>query len=127
MPVQISPTDVQYVTDLQWADTPDRLFQKLLEETVRRTTGRVVLDPNQTGLDPGTVLHGKLERFGYDGQAGQVVVVYDASLATPGGNQVQTRRFTASAPANGTGATVGPALNRAANEVAHQVAQWIGG
>jgi cholesterol transport system auxiliary component len=125
VPVQISPTDVQYVTNLQWVDTPDRLFQNLLEETVRRTTGRVVLDPNQSGLDPGIVLHGQLQRFGYDAQTGQVVVVYDGSLATPAG--VQTRRFEAMAPADGSGASVGPALNRAANAVAQQVAQWIGG
>jgi cholesterol transport system auxiliary component len=127
VPVQISPTNVQYVTNLQWVDTPDRLFQNLLQETIRRTTGRVVLDPSQSGLDPGVVLHGVLQRFGYDAQTGQVVVVYDATLASAGGNQVQTRRFTATAPADGTGATVGPALNRAANEVARQVAQWIGG
>src|SRR5690242_13209297 len=25
IPVQVSPTDVQYVTDAQWVDTPDRL------------------------------------------------------------------------------------------------------
>ena len=126
VPVQISPTEVQYVTNLQWADTPDRLFQNLVEETVRRTTNRVVLDPNQTGLDPGVVLHGELERFGYDAQSGQVVVAYNGSLATADGT-VQTRRFVANAPADGTGATVGPALNRAANQVAREIAQWIGG
>ena len=126
VPVQITPTDVQYVTNLQWVDTPDRLFQNLVEETVRRTTNRVVLDPNQTGLDPGVVLHGELERFGFDRQSGQVVVAYSASLAAADGT-VQTRRFTASQPADGTGTSVGPALNRAANEVAQQVAQWIGG
>ena len=93
---------------------------------MRRTTNRVVLDPNQTGLDPGVVLHGELERFGYDAQAGQVVVAYNGSLATVDG-AVQTRRFVATAPADGTGATVGPALNRAANQVAREVAQWIGG
>jgi cholesterol transport system auxiliary component len=127
VPVQISPTDVQYVTNLQWVDTPDRLFQGLLEETVRRTTGRVVLDPSQSGLDPGVVLHGQLQRFGYDAQTGQVMVVYDGSLATGGGNQVETRRFTATAPSDGTAASVGPALNHAANEVALEVAKWIGG
>ena len=26
-PVQVTPTDVQYVPDLQWVDTPDRLFE----------------------------------------------------------------------------------------------------
>ena len=127
VPVQVSPTDVQYVTGLQWVDTPDKLFQDLLEETVRRTTNRVVIDPNQTGLDPGVVLHGELEKFGYDAQTGQVMVAYNGSLSSPDGTQVQTRRFVATAPADGTGPSVGPALNHAANEVAQQVAQWIGG
>jgi cholesterol transport system auxiliary component len=127
VPVQLSPTDVQYVTNLQWVDTPDRLFQNLVAETVRRTTGRVVLDPEQTGLDPGLVLHGRLNQFGYDAQTGQVVVVFDGSLEAAGGGQVETRRFTATAPADGTGPSVGPALNRAANQVAQQIAQWIGG
>jgi cholesterol transport system auxiliary component len=126
VPVQASPTDVQYVTNLQWVDSPDKLFQNLLQETVRRTTNRVVLDPNQTGLDPGLVLHGELQRFGYDAQTGQVVVVYTGALSTAD-NQVQSRRFTATAPADGTGPSVGPALNRAANQVALEVAKWIGG
>lgn len=127
VPVQLTPSDVQYVTNLQWVDTPDRLFQHLLQETVRRTTNRVVLDPAQTGLDPGVILQGELERFGYDASTGQVIVAYNASLSSAGGNQVQTRRFVATAPADGTGATVGPALNRAANQVAMDVAKWIGG
>lgn len=127
VPVQVTPTDVQYVTNLQWVDTPDRLFQNLLAETVRRTTGRVVLDANQTGLDPGLVLSGQLQSFGYDAYKHQVVVQFDGSLAASGGAQVETRRFTATAPADGTGASVGPALNTAANQVAIQVAQWIGG
>jgi cholesterol transport system auxiliary component len=126
VPVQLTPTDVQYVTNLQWVDTPDRLFQNLLEETVRRTTSRVVLDPRQTGVDPGLVVQGELERFGYDSQTGQVIVAYNASLSAADGT-VQNRRFEATAPADGTGASVGPALNRAANQVAQQVAQWIGG
>jgi cholesterol transport system auxiliary component len=48
-------------------------------------------------------------------------------LAAAGGNRVETRRFTATAPADGTAASVGPALNRAANQVALDVAKWIGG
>jgi cholesterol transport system auxiliary component len=127
VPVQVSATDVQYVANLQLIDTPDRLFQQLLQETVRRTTGRVVLDPGQTNLDPGITVTGQLQRFGYDTSTGQVTVTYDASLATAGATGVRTRRFTASAPADGTAATVGPALNRAANQVALDVARWIGG
>ena len=127
VPVDIGLTQVQYVANLQWVDTPDRLFQALVEETVRRMTNRVVLDPNQSTLDPGLVVTGQLNRFGYDSQQGVVVVQYDASLATQGGTHVETRRFEATAPADGTAATVSPALNTAANQVAHQVAQWIGG
>jgi cholesterol transport system auxiliary component len=127
VPVQLSPTDIQYVTDLRWVDTPDRLFQALVSETVRRTTGRVVLDPSQATLDPGLQVTGALQRFGYDAASHQAVVVYDASLSTEGGSRVETRRFTASVPSSGTGPSVGPALNRAANQVAFDVAKWIGG
>ncbi len=127
VPVQVSPSVVQYVPNLQWIDTPDRLFKDLVAETVRRTTGRVVLDPNQTALDPGLAVTGQLQKFGYDAQTGQVVVQYDAALSTAGGDRVEARRFTATAPADGTSMTVGPALNTAANQVAQQVAQWIGG
>jgi cholesterol transport system auxiliary component len=126
VPVQVSQTDVQYVANLQLVDTPDRLFQGLLAETVRRTTNRVVLDPGQTNLDPGITVTGQLQRFGYNTSTGQVTVTYDASLASAGATQVRTRRFTASVPADGTAASVGPALNRAANQVATQVAAWIG-
>ena len=127
VPVQVSPTQVQYVTNLQWIDTPDRLFKDLVAETVRRTTNRVVLDVNQTALDPGVLVNGKLQRFGYDATTGNVVVEYDAALSTAGGARVETRRFVATTPADGTAATVGPALNRAANQVAAEVAQWVSG
>jgi cholesterol transport system auxiliary component len=127
VPVEVSPTVVQYVPNLQWVDTPDHLFKNLVAETVRRTTSRVVLDPSETTLDPGMVVSGQLQRFSYDAQTSQVVVQYDAALSTAGATQVQTRRFTATAPADGSSTTVGPALNRAANQVALEVAKWIGG
>ena len=127
VPVQEGPTAIAYVKDLQWVDTPNEVFQDLLSETVTRTTGRVVLDPAQSALDPGLLVTGKLQRMGYDAQLGTVVVQYDAALATAGGTRVETRRFEATAPADGTAATVGPALNQAANQVALQFAQWIAG
>ena len=126
VPVQVTPTDVQYVSDLTLVDMPANLFANLLAETVRRTTNRVVLDPEQTSFDPGLLVTGALQRFGYDAASGQVVVTYDGSLSTAGGNRVETRRFTATVPADGTAASVGPALNRAANQVALDVARWIG-
>jgi cholesterol transport system auxiliary component len=127
VPVQLGPTNVQYVSNLTLVDTPDRLFQGLVAETVRRTTNRVVLDPAQSTLDPGLTITGQLQRFGYDASTGQVVVTYDAAMSSTGGAGIQTRRFSASAPADGTAPTVGPALNRAANQVALDVARWIGG
>jgi cholesterol transport system auxiliary component len=127
VPAQVGPTAIAYIKGLQWVDTPDRLFQDLLQETVLRTTSRVVIDPKQSNLDPGLVVSGLLSSFGYEAGAGTVLVRYDAALSAAGGTRVETRRFEARAPADGTAATVGPALNQAANEVALQVAQWIGG
>jgi cholesterol transport system auxiliary component len=127
VPAQEGPTAIAYIKGLQWVDTPDRLFQHLVQETVLRTTSRVVLDPKQSTLDPGLVVSGQLSRFGYEAGEGSVIVRYDAALSTAGGTRVETRRFEARAPADGTAATVGPALNTAANQVALEVARWIGG
>ena len=127
VPALVGPTAVAYIQDLQWVDAPDKLFQDLLQETTVRTTNRVVLDPRQASLDPGLKLTGTLTRFGYDTAEGMVIVRYDGALATAGGTRVETRRFEAKVPADGTAATVGPALNTAANQVATEVARWIGG
>ena len=127
VPALVGPTAVAYIEGLQWVESPDKLFQDLLHETVVRTTNRVVLDPRQASLDPGVSLSGTLTRFGYDTATGAVVVRYDGALSRAGGTRVETRRFEASVPADGTAASVGPALNAAANQVAAQVASWIGG
>ena len=96
-------------------------------ETVTRMTNRVVLDPNQSTLDPGITISGNLTRFGYDAQEGMVIVRYDAAMSRSGGTAVTTRRFEARASADGTASTVAPAMNTAANQVAMEVAQWVGG
>ena len=126
VPALVGPTAVAYIKGLQWVDAPDKLFQDLLQETTLRTTNRVVLDPRQSSLDPGLKLSGTLTRCGYDTAEGMVIVRYDGALATAGGTRVETRRFEAKVPADGTAGTVGPALNAAANQVANEVAQWIG-
>ena len=127
VPALVGPNAVAYIEDLQWVEMPDRLFQDLLQETALRTTNRVILDPRQGALDPGLTLSGTLSRFGYDVQSGAVIVRYDGALSSQGGTRVETRRFEASVPADGTAPTVGPALNAAANRVAADVARWIGG
>ena len=126
VPALVGPTAVAYIEDLQWVESPDKLLQDLIQETVIRTTNRVVLDPRQGALDPGVSLTGNLSRFGYDTQEGAVVIRYDGALSTGGGTRVETRRFEARVPADGTAATVGPALNAAANRVAADVAAWVG-
>lgn len=126
VPVHEGPIAIAYVKNLTWVDTPDRLFQDLLTETVTRMTNRVVLDPGQSTLDPGVTISGNLSRFGYDAQEGMVVVRYDAAMAGSGGAAVITRRFEAREPADGTASTVAPAINAAANRVAMEVAQWVG-
>ena len=127
VPVHEGPIAIAYVEDLTWVDTPDRLFQDLLTETVTRMTNRVVLDPNQSTLDPGLTVSGNLTRFGYDAQEGMVIVRYDAAVSRSGGTAVTTRRFEAKESADGTAATVAPAINAAANRVAMDVAQWVAG
>lgn len=126
MPVHSGPIAIAYVEDLTWVDTPDKIFQDLLTETVTRTTNRVVLDPRQSSLDPGVTVTGNLSRFGYDAQEGMVVVRYDAAMTRAGGTVVSTRRFEAREPADGTASSVAPAINAAANRVAIEVAQWVG-
>lgn len=127
VPVHSGPTAIAYVEDLTWVDTPDRLFQNLLAETITRATNLVVIDPRQSSLDPGKVVSGSLLRFGYDAQEGMVVVSYDAAMTMAGGTAVATRRFEAREPADGTASTVAPAINAAANRVAIDVAQWVAG
>ena len=126
VPAFVGDTAIAYIKDAQWVDMPDHLFQQLVSETVKRTTNRVVLDPRQSTLDPGLRVTGTLDRFGYDTQAGAVIVRYDAALSAPAGSRIETRRFEAHEPSSGTKDDVGPALNRAANKVAIDVASWIG-
>lgn len=126
VPAQVSHMEVAYIEDLQWVDTPDRLFQALLSETVRRTTGRVVLDPRQANLDPGISVSGQLHKMGYDAAEQAVIVRFDGAMSTAGGTRVETRRFEAKVPTSDDAPNVGAALNQAANQVALEAANWIG-
>lgn len=127
VPVQATATTVAYVKDAQWVEAPARLFARLMADTITARTGRIVLDPGQFTLNPGVRLTGELRQFGMDAATSSAVVVYDAALAR-GENQVEKRRFEARVPVGAIdAASVGPALNQAANQVAADVAGWIGG
>jgi len=126
VPVRSGQTTLAYVKNATWADSPAHLFRDLLAETIRARTDRPVLDPRDYHLAPGLRLTGRIQQFGLDADTMQVAMVYDATLQYANG-RIQTRRFTATAPASeATSAGVAPALNTVANQVAAQVADWVG-
>lgn len=125
IPVIVSETSIQYVQSAHWSEQPNRLFQRLLADTLTHS-GIAVIDQRSSGTTGGRRLTGQLMAFGVDVREGQVVRVrYDATLAGPDG--VRQRRFERDAPvARIDGATVSAALNSAANAVAGDVSRWIG-
>ena len=126
VPVQVDDANIAYLQDALWVERPARLFRALLAETLRAKSGRLVLEDSQSSVPvAGTRLSGRLIAMGYDARSGSVVVRYDAIRTGPKG-EVQIKRFesvvggVAPKPAE-----VGPALNKAANDVARQVAEWM--
>ncbi len=127
VPVTQGDTAIAYVKDAAWVEPPAKLFQRLLAETVRAKTGRVVLDPRQFAADPGDLVTGSLLAFGIDQRSASAVVIYDATVQSAGSKLVRTRRFEARVPVGEIdAANTGRALNSAANTVAGEVADWLG-
>jgi cholesterol transport system auxiliary component len=128
VPVKSDATTIAYLKDAQWVEAPNRLFQQLVAETVEARTNRPVLSPRQAvGIDPGARLTGQLVNFGIDAATTSAVVTFDGVIARSA-TQVETRRFEARVPVSRIeAAPAGIALNQAANQVAVEVADWIGG
>ncbi|MGN6376341.1 MAG: ABC-type transport auxiliary lipoprotein family protein [Sphingomonas sp.] len=127
VPVQATDTSIAYIKDAQWVEPPAKLFARLLADTVTAKTDWMVLGRDQTRVDPGTILTGELRNFGVDAGTQEAVVTYDASLLRGGGQPVQKQRFEARVPvASITPGPVGVAINQAANQVADEVAAWVG-
>jgi len=125
IPVTVSDTAVQYMKAAQWSEQPNRLFQRLLADTLVHA-GQAIIDSRSVGISGGQQLSGQLMEFGVDvrGGAPQVRVRYDATLSGPAG--VRQRRFERSVPVAAVeGPAVADALNRAANAVAGDVAGWL--
>ena len=129
IPVQQDDSSVTYVKDAQWVEAPQRLFQRLVSETVAARTARVVLDEGQYLTAPGEQLAGQLMVFGIDARSNEAVVVYQALLVSAGGKTVTQRRFEVREPlaTKIEAKPAGEALARAANKVAVDVAAWLGG
>lgn len=127
VPVQATPTSIAYVPEAVWSEQPARLFARLLSDTITARTGRVVVSPVQAVSDPSAQLGGELRTFGLDAGTRQAVVTFDATLSRVGDDHIEKRRFEARAPVAAIdAANAATALNDAANQVAAQVADWVG-
>ncbi|NIJ07453.1 cholesterol transport system auxiliary component [Sphingomonas vulcanisoli] len=125
--VQDGPNSVAYVPKALWAGSPALLFRNLLAETITAKTGRFVPDQRATGLQPDLRVSGQLVQFGVDAPARQAVVIFDGVLAHAGSTTLQTRRFEAHAPIAAVNeGDVAAGVNQAANQVAADVAAWVG-
>ena len=128
VPVRSSETRLAYVKDAQWVEQPGRMFARLLGDTLSARTGRVVLRPRQALADPGALLTGTLQSFGIDARTREAVVIYEASLVRGrDAGTFETNRFEARVPVTAIEPQpVAEALNAAANQVAAEVADWVG-
>lgn len=126
VPVQVDGSSLAYLKDAQWVERPTRLLRNLLVETIRAKGDRLVVNEGTLGYATASTLSGQLLDMGYDASSGAAVIRYDAMLQLPGG-EVRTRRFEAVVPGvQAKAGPVGAALNQAANQLAADVAEWVG-
>ncbi|MCZ8171561.1 MAG: ABC-type transport auxiliary lipoprotein family protein [Brevundimonas sp.] len=127
VPVQVDAASVAYLADAAWVERPARQFRALLAETLRAGGKRLVIEEDNGSAGPTAHrLGGRLIDMGYDAADQAVVVRFEAVRTGPGGT-VATRRFESVVPGvSATPQAIGPALNRAANAVAAEVAAWVG-
>ena len=86
-----------------------------------------MLSTIQSVGDPSAQLAGELRNFGLDATTREAVVTFDASLTRQGKTSVEKRRFEARVPVAAIDAPSAAAgINQAANQVATQLADWIG-
>ena len=126
VPVRSGATSVAYLKDAQWVEAPNRLFARLVADAVTTRTGRVVIGNRMMG-EPGATMTGDLRSFGVDAATSEAVVTFDAALIRNTGSPLEKRRFEARVGVAAVApAEVGVALNQAANQVAGEVADWVG-
>lgn len=126
VPVMTSDATLAYLQDAFWVEKPARLFRNVLAETIRAKGNRLVIGGGELDYAAPTQLSGELVAMDYDASRSSVVVRYDAVLQDADG-QILTRRFESEVSGvQAEAEPVGRALNQAANEVADQVAEWVG-
>lgn len=126
VPVVMNGSSIAYLKDAQWVEKPAHLFGRLLSDTIRARGNRLVVSGTDLEDVAATKLSGTLAAMDYDAARGAVVVRYDAVLRTADA-RIQTRRFESVVPGvEAKAVPVAEAMNRAANDVAAQVADWVG-
>ena len=130
VPVQVSDSEIAYLKDAGWVEKPARLLRRLIAETMRSQSKRVVFDAEMPGMTGAVKVSGVLREFGFDarggGELGIVTVRFDAVRRGEDGS-VTAQRFEARIEGVAPEAQpVGAALNQAANDVAGQIASWAG-
>lgn len=126
VPVQVDGSQIAYLQDVAWVERPARLLRHLLAETIRAKGKRLVFEATDDVTGSKLTLSGRLIEMGYDARSQSVAVRFDA-LREDGKGGVEARRFEAVIPGiSPTPESVAPALNRAANQVAAEVADWVG-
>jgi cholesterol transport system auxiliary component len=126
VPVDTSGSTLAYLQDAQWVEKPARLFTRLLSDTLRARGNHLVVSGTDLEDAAATKLSGTLQAMDYDASSGAVVVRFDAVLQSKDG-AIRSKRFEATVSGVAAQAVpVGAALNQAANEVATQVADWVG-
>jgi cholesterol transport system auxiliary component len=125
VPVQMDDAALAYLQDAVWVERPARQFRRLLAETIRARGNRLVLESSDDETGGRITLSGRLLEMGYDARSSSVVVRFDAVRKHADG-QLEVHRFESAVPGVEPRAqAVAPALNRAANDVARQVADWV--
>lgn len=125
VPVQLSASGVAYLQNALWVERPARLFRGLLAETLRARGGRLVLEDDQAVPLVAQRLSGRLLDMGYDAARQAVVVRFDAFRSDATGTLANKRFEAVVSGVSARPEAVGPALNKAANDVAAQVADWM--
>ena len=125
VPVQVDAATIAYLKDAIWVERPARQFRRLLAETIRARSNRVVVEGSDYEVAGTPVVSGRLTQMGYDAQSQSVVVRFDGQILEETG-AVRTRRFeSVVSGVQADAAMVAPAMNRAANAVAKEVAEWL--
>lgn len=128
LPVITRDTELAYLTGATWAEQPNKLFARVLADTIA-AGGVAVLDARQSNVGAVRTLSGQLVEFSLDvrdAAAPAVVLRYDALLSGDGGKTMQVRRFDRRVPVSSQApGDVAVALNSAANAVAGEVAAWL--